>query len=65
MRELHYLAARPNVYFAADRVAIPQRISTGAAGGDDDSKISTELAGPHFDHFEVPTQAEGLPTLMK
>jgi predicted kinase len=47
------------VYLAADRATVLQRISARAARDGDDFAISTELAAFYFDHFEVPTAAEG------
>jgi hypothetical protein len=47
------------VYLAADRATVLQRISARAARNGDDFKITTELAALYFDHFEVPTAAEG------
>ena len=42
-----------------------QRIGARAARDGDDFKISTELAAFYFDHFEVPTAAEGPLTVMR
>jgi len=47
------------VYLATDRATVLRRIGDRAARGGDDFKIVTELAGYYFDHFEVPTAAEG------
>jgi len=47
------------VYLATDRATVLQRIGARAARGGDDFKISMELAACYFDHFEVPTAAEG------
>src|SRR5215831_2520891 len=47
------------VYLATDRATVLQRIGARAACGGDDFKLSTELAAFYFDHFEVPTAAEG------
>jgi predicted kinase len=47
------------VYLAADRATVLQRISARAARDGDDYAISAELAASYFDHFEVPTAAEG------
>jgi hypothetical protein len=47
------------VYLATDRDTVLQRISARAARDGDDFKISTELAAFYFDHFQVPTAAEG------
>jgi predicted kinase len=53
------------VYLATDRATVLQRIGARAACGGDDFKISTELAAFYFDHFEVPTAAEGPLTVLK
>ena len=53
------------VYLATDRATVLQRIAARAAQGGDDFKLSTELAAAYFDHFEVPTAAEGPLTIMK
>ena len=47
------------VYLATDRATVLQRIGARVARGGDDFMISTELAAFYFDHFEVPTPAEG------
>jgi hypothetical protein len=47
------------VYLATDRATVLQRITDRAARNGDDFKITTELAALYFDHFEVPTAAEG------
>jgi predicted kinase len=47
------------VYLATDRATVLQRISARAAQNGDDFKLTTELAAFYFDHFEVPTAAEG------
>jgi len=36
-----------------------ERVSARAARDGDDFKLSPELAALYFDHFEVPTAAEG------
>jgi hypothetical protein len=53
------------VYLATDRATVLQRIADRAARGGDDFKLSTELAAFYFDHFEVPTAAEGPLTILK
>jgi predicted kinase len=53
------------VYLATDRATVLQRIADRAARDGDDFKISTELAAFYFDHFEVPTAAEGPLTVRK
>jgi predicted kinase len=53
------------VYLATDRATVLQRIGARAARDGDDFKTSTELAAFYFDHFEVPTAAEGPLTVMK
>jgi predicted kinase len=47
------------VYLATDRATVLSRIAARAARDGDDFAISTELAAFYFDHFEVPTAAEG------
>ena len=47
------------VYLATDRATVLRRIGDRAARDGDDFKLSTELAASYFDHFEVPTAAEG------
>jgi hypothetical protein len=47
------------VYLATDRATVLQRIAARAARDGDDFAITTELAAFYFDHFEVPTAAEG------
>jgi predicted kinase len=47
------------VYLATDRATVLRRITARAARDGDDFKISAELAAFYFDHFEVPTAAEG------
>ena len=47
------------VYLATDRATVLERIGARAARDGDDFAISTELAAFYFDHFEVPTAAEG------
>jgi predicted kinase len=53
------------VYLATDRATVLQRIAARAARGGDDFKLSRELAATYFDHFEVPTAAEGPLTIMR
>jgi predicted kinase len=47
------------VYLATDRATVVERIADRAARDGDDYAIGTELAAAYFDHFEVPTAAEG------
>jgi hypothetical protein len=47
------------VYLATDRATVLRRVGERAAMGGDDFKLSEELAAFYFDHFEVPTAAEG------
>jgi hypothetical protein len=47
------------VYLATDRATVLERIAARAARDGDDFALSTELAAHYFDHFEVPTAAEG------
>ena len=53
------------VYLATDRATVLRRIRGRAERDGDDFKISTELAAFYFDHFEVPTEAEGPLTVMR
>jgi hypothetical protein len=53
------------VYLATDRATVLQRISSRAARDGDDYAISEELAAFYFDHFEIPTAAEGPLTVMR
>jgi predicted kinase len=57
---LRPLGIRPEtVYLATDRATALGRIAARAARDGDDFAISGELAAFYFDHFEVPTPAEG------
>ena len=47
------------VYLATDRATALRRIAAREAGNGDDFKLSTELAAFYFDHFEIPSAAEG------
>jgi predicted kinase len=47
------------VYLATDRAVVLRRIGDRAARDGDDYQLSVELAATYFDHFEVPTPAEG------
>jgi predicted kinase len=47
------------VYLATDRATVLNRVRARQAQDGDDIKLSAELAGFYFDHFEVPTSAEG------
>jgi predicted kinase len=53
------------VYLATDRATVLQRVANRAAQDGDDFKLSTELAAFYFDHFEVPTAAEGPLTILR
>jgi predicted kinase len=53
------------VYLATDRATVLRRIGARAARDGDDFKISTELAAAYFDHFEIPTEAEGPLTVLR
>jgi predicted kinase len=53
------------VYLATDRAAVLRRIGARAARHGDDYAISVELAAFYFDHFEIPTAAEGPLTVMR
>jgi hypothetical protein len=65
MREEYRELLRPfgvvpeTVYLATDRATVLSRIAARTARDGDDFAISTELAAFYFDHFEVPTAAEG------
>jgi predicted kinase len=65
MREEYRGLLRPfgvvpeTVYLATDRATVLSRIAARTARDGDDFAISTELAAFYFDHFEVPTAAEG------
>jgi hypothetical protein len=47
------------VYLATDRPTVLRRIAAREAGNSDDFKLITELEAFYFDHFEVPSAAEG------
>ena len=47
------------VYLATDRATVLRRVAARAAADGDDFALSTELAALYFDHFEVPSAAEG------
>jgi predicted kinase len=47
------------VYLATGRATVLARIAGRVARDGDDFAISAELAAAYFDHFEVPTAAEG------
>jgi predicted kinase len=53
------------VYLATDRATVLERIAARTAGDGDDFRISPELAASYFDHFEVPTAAEGPLTIVE
>jgi hypothetical protein len=53
------------VYLATDRATVLQRIAARAAGDGDDFKLSTDLAAFYFDHFEIPSTAEGPLTVIR
>lgn len=53
------------VYLATDRATVLQRIDARGARDGDDFTISAELAAFYFDHFEIPTAAEGPLTVMR
>ena len=65
MRDEYRALLRPfgvvpeTVYLATDRATVLRRVGDRAARGGDDFKLSEELAARYFDHFEVPTAAEG------
>jgi predicted kinase len=47
------------VYLATDRATALQRVGARAARDGDEFRLTPELAAFYFDHFEVPTAAEG------
>lgn len=47
------------VYLATDRATVLQRVADRAARDGDDFQLSPQLAAFYYDHFEVPTTAEG------
>jgi predicted kinase len=47
------------VYLATDRATALRRVRARAADSGDDFRLTSELAAFYFDHFEVPTPAEG------
>lgn len=47
------------VYLATDRATVLQRVADRAARDGDDFRLSPQLAAFYYDHFEVPTAAEG------
>ncbi len=53
------------VYLATDRATVLARIAARTARDGDDFTISQELAARYFDHFEVPTTAEGPLTVIR
>jgi predicted kinase len=53
------------VYLATGRATVLERIAARTARDGDDFVISLELAAFYFDHFEVPTAAEGPLTIIK
>ena len=53
------------VSLAADRATALRRSAARAAGDGDDFKLGTELAAFSFDHFEVPSAAEGPLTVIR
>ena len=65
MRDEYRAVLRPfgvvpeTVYLATDRATVLRRVGDRAARGGDDFELSEELAARYFDHFEVPTAAEG------
>jgi len=71
MREEYREFLRPfgvvpeTVYLATDRATVLQRVADRAARDGDDFNLSTELAAFYFDHFEVPTAAEGPLTVVR
>jgi predicted kinase len=51
-------------FWSRDRAMVLERILARAAGDGDDFRLAAELAAAYFDHFEVPTAAEGPLTVM-
>jgi len=70
MRDEYRALLRPfgivpeTVYLATDRATVLRRVAARAARDGDDFKLSIELAARYFDHFQVPTAAEGPLTVM-
>lgn len=65
MRESYREFLRPlgvvpeTVYLATDRETALRRVRERSTRDGDDFRVSEELAALYFDHFEVPTEAEG------
>jgi predicted kinase len=53
------------VYLATDRDTVLERVRARSAGHGDDFRLTEELAALYFDHFEVPTAAEGPLTVLR
>jgi hypothetical protein len=53
------------VYLATDRATVLERIAAITARDGDDFTLTPELAAYYFDHFEVPTAAEGPLTIIE
>jgi gluconate kinase len=53
------------VYLATDRATVLRRTAARATGDGDDFKLSTDLAASYFDHFEIPSAAEGPLTVIR
>jgi predicted kinase len=70
MREDYRAFLRPlgvvpeTVYLATDRATVLRRVAARAAQDGDDYQLTPELAALYFDHFEVPTAAEGPLTVL-
>jgi predicted kinase len=52
------------VYLATDRATVLERVRARSAADGDDFRLTEELAAAYFDHFEVPTEAEGPLTVL-
>lgn len=52
------------VHLATSRATVLRRVAERAARDGDDFALSPELAAFYFDHFEVPTAAEGPLTVL-
>jgi predicted kinase len=52
------------VYLATDRATVLDRLRARSAADGDDFQLTEELAAAYFDHFEIPTAAEGPLTIV-
>ena len=71
MRDDYRALLRPHgvipetVYLATDRATVLARVRARSAGDGDDFKLTEERAALYFDHFEIPTAAEGPLTVLR